>query len=598
MRIRKLAWQFFLVCFVIISVTIWITTWYSARVYNQLYLENTVNDVSRFAYLIQRQLTDYISDPDRHGSLDSLCKTIGHSISVRITVVLPSGKVIGDSQRNPDSMENHGNRPEILKAFSGGRGVQQRFSTSMQDEMLYVAFPIFTSNKTAVAALRMSVSINAIKKQERQFYLRVVFASLIIFALLLLVSYLLSKHLSKLISQITEGAKRFASGDLNFRLPVAHGEELGVLASSLNRMASTLDDRIVTITRQHNQSKAILNSMTEGVIAIDAQEKIISINPAAASLFSVPDGSVSDKWLHEIIRNSTLQRFTTHVLSSDTIVETTFILHTPNGNLNVNASGTILNNEKSGPEGAVLVFNDITRLKKLENIRKEFVANVSHELRTPLTSIKGFVETIQTGNYQLPGEVSEFLNIISSKTDRLCRIVDDLLSLSSIERDYEHHEISFINSELKTVLEDAIKTCTGKANEKNTRILLSMEQPVQVVMNTSLIEQAIVNLIDNAIKYSNEGSDIVISANKSDQKIIISVSDQGIGIPREHLDRIFERFYRVDKARSRKLGGTGLGLSIVKNIVATHNGQVFAESEPGKGSTFKIILPEKQAFQG
>jgi len=596
MRIRKLAWQFFLVCFVIISVTIWITTWYSARVYNQLYLENTINDVSRFAYLIQRQIADYISDPDRYGSLDSLCKTIGNSISVRITVVLPSGKVISDSQINPDTMENHGNRQEILKALGGDKGVEQRFSTSMHDEMLYVAFPIYTYNNKIDAVLRLSVSINAIKKQEHQFYFRVVLSSLIIFTFLLLVSYLLSMHLSKLISQITEGAQRFASGDLNFRLPVAHGEELGVLASSLNKMASTLDGRIATITRQHNQSKAILSSMTEGVIAIDSDENIITINPAAARLFNVTDASVTGKWLHEIIRNSTLQRFTTHVLSSDIVVETTFVLHTPNGNLNINASGTILNNDKNEPEGAVLVFNDITRLKKLENIRKEFVANVSHELRTPLTSIKGFVETIQTGKYQLPGDVSEFLNIISSKTDRLCRIVDDLLSLSSIERDHEHHEISFVNSDLKTVLEDAIKTCTGKANEKNTKILLSMEQPVQVAINPSLIEQAVVNLIDNAIKYSNDFSEIIVSVNKDNQKIIISVSDQGIGIPREHLDRIFERFYRVDKARSRKLGGTGLGLSIVKNIVAAHNGQVLVNSELGKGSTFKIILPEKRTF--
>lgn len=590
MRIRKLTWQFFFVCFAISTVTLWITTWYSSRVYNSLCLHSITKDVSTSAYLLQREMSRYIADPQNYNTINSLCKQIGPTIGKRITVVHPSGKVIGDSDKNPDSMENHANRPEILQAISGQEGIEQRFSSTLQENMLYVALPVYTADSLG-GAVRLAVSLNAIRKQEHQFYLQVAIASLIILMLLILISYILLQRFSKPIQQINDGAKRFAAGELHFSLPVPECEELGELADSLNRMASTLDDRIKTITRQHNESKAILSSMTEGVIAIDADERIISINPAAARLFNVPDVSIKGKWLHEVIRNSTLQRFLTLVLSCDTIVETTFILHSKNGDLHIKASGTILGESKNGPDGAVLVFNNITQLRKLENIRKEFVSNVSHELRTPLTSIKGFVETIRNGNYLLPAEVTDFLEIISTKTDRLCSIVDDILSLSSIERDYEHREISFTDSDIKTVLSDAIRTCTEKAIENNMKINLSMDQSINIMMNVPLIEQAVINLIDNAIKYSSKGNEVLISANQSNADMVISVTDQGIGIPKEHHDRIFERFYRVDKARSRKLGGTGLGLSIVKNIVVAHNGQVMVESEPGKGSIFKIILP-------
>ncbi len=353
MRIRKLTWQFFLVCFVISTITLWITTWYSARVYNSLYLQSTTRDVSTSAYLLQREVSQYIADTSRYCSINSLCKQIGQTIGMRITVVNPSGKVIGDSEINPDSMENHANRPEILKAISGQKGIQQRFSSTLQENMLYVALPVYTQDSLG-GAVRIAVSLNAIRKQEHQFYLRVALASLIIFLLLILTSYILSQRLSEPIRQIKDGAKRFAAGELHLSLPVPKGEELGELADSLNRMASILDERIKTVTRQHNESKAILSSMTEGVIAIDADERIISINPAAARLFNVPDISIKGKWLHEVIRNSTLQRFLTLVLSCDTIVETTFILHSKNGDLHIKASGTILGESKSGPEGAVL----------------------------------------------------------------------------------------------------------------------------------------------------------------------------------------------------------------------------------------------------
>jgi two-component system phosphate regulon sensor histidine kinase PhoR len=228
-------------------------------------------------------------------------------------------------------------------------------------------------------------------------------------------------------------------------------------------------------------------------------------------------------------------------------------------------------------------------------MRKDFVSNVSHELRTPLTSIKGFVETIRSGNYQLPDEVTRFLAIISSKTDNLCSIVEDILTLSSIERDNEHREISMISNNIKSIMQDAIDTCHWKAVKKNISIKLECQPEVYCCINAPLIEQAIVNLLDNAIKYSNENTDIVITVKSSETELRISVQDHGCGISEEHLGRVFERFYRVDKARSRKLGGTGLGLSIVKNIISAHSGNVTVNSKIGLGSTFEICLPQKNS---
>lgn len=223
-------------------------------------------------------------------------------------------------------------------------------------------------------------------------------------------------------------------------------------------------------------------------------------------------------------------------------------------------------------------------------MRKEFVANVSHELRTPLTSVKGFVESIRHGGYDLPEDVSKFLGIISAKTDRLCSMVDDILSLSAIEREYEQRDVHIEPTRIKTVLDDAINTCLAKAELKSIAIKTTCDETIEVKTNADLLEQALLNLIDNAIKYSPEGKAVLVNAEKKDGRVQISVSDEGIGIPSEHLHRVFERFYRVDKARSRKVGGTGLGLAIVKNICLLINAKVTVESLVGKGSTFRIEL--------
>jgi two-component system phosphate regulon sensor histidine kinase PhoR len=254
------------------------------------------------------------------------------------------------------------------------------------------------------------------------------------------------------------------------------------------------------------------------------------------------------------------------------------------------AKGSALRGVEGDTIGAVIVLDDMTNLKRLENVRREFVANVSHELKTPVTSIKGFVETLQEGAIKKPEEAERFLDIISRQADRLNSIIEDLLLLSRIEQSGEKKEVEFIEAGLKSALESAIETCSGKASEKNISIDLNCEDTLTARINPALLEQAVVNLIDNAIKASDEGSSIKVGASQKDEQVIIEVIDRGVGIEKEHLPRLFERFYRIDKARSRQLGGTGLGLAIVKHIAQAHGGGVDVESSPGEGSRFSIFL--------
>jgi two-component system phosphate regulon sensor histidine kinase PhoR len=399
------------------------------------------------------------------------------------------------------------------------------------------------------------------------------------------------------LEEMEKGANRFASGDLDYRLPVWGAEELVSLGETMNRMAARVGERIRTITQEKNEIETVLSSMDEAVLVMDMNERIIRFNQAAACLFDVTPSTAQDRSIQEVIRNTDLQRLVTKTLStqepqgSPVAVEGDIILYNGSERF-LQAHGTILRDLKGEKLGALIVLNDITRLKVLENVRRDFVANVSHELKTPITSIKGFVETLKEGAMNYPEDRIRFLDIIARHADRLNAIIEDLLSLSRIEQDAEREQIVLSDERIKEAIDSAILVCSAKAHEKGIKIDLTCDEGLKAKINLPLLEQAVVNLIDNAIKYSGPEGTIRIEAAKIGQETIIKVCDWGCGIPKEHLPRIFERFYRVDKARSRKLGGTGLGLAIVKHIVHAHGGRITVESAPDKGSTFSICLPD------
>jgi two-component system phosphate regulon sensor histidine kinase PhoR len=361
----------------------------------------------------------------------------------------------------------------------------------------------------------------------------------------------------------------------------------------MNLMAVQLNARLRTIAQQRNEREAILSSMSEGVLALDASERIVSINHAAADLLGLDSEEVIGNAIYEVARIPSLQEFVEKALRSPDTIETEISLPGATER-SLQAHGTVLHDSSGERAGVVLVFSDITRLKKLENIRRDFVANVSHELKTPITAITGSTETLLGGALSNPDDSRRFLEMIARHSDRLNNLVDDLLSLARIESEAEQNQINLTRGNVIDVLQASIRTCQEKSSQHNVSLTCSCETSLEANINPEQLEQAISNLIHNAIKHSDDGSTVSIEATTSETEVVISVRDSGTGIAAEHHTRLFERFYRVDQARSRQEGGTGLGLAIVKHIALVHGGRVGVESSLGKGSTFSIYLPALQ----
>lgn len=596
---RKLVWLLFFTYLLIMGIPAALITWYASDSYSKFYTQQVVEDLKARAWLIASQMEQHLVSLSP-ANTDSLCKALAKKVHTRFTIIAPNGKVLGDSEKNPDSMENHANRREIVAALGGATGVSDRYSYTLEEELMYVAVPVYYRGAVA-QVVRTAFPVAVIKNAMGALYGRIAVAVLVMALFAALVSYLVSRNISAPITAMKRGAQRFAGGDFGTKLPVSGYEEAADLAAGLNEMARQLSDRLATITRQKNELDAVLSSMIEGVVAIDAEERIITINSAAAELFSIDREHSKGKWIGEALRNIEVQDFLIATLKAEGPAECELLLPV-RGNSRGNGAqkdlelflqlhGSALRDGEGRTIGALMVVNDITTIKRLENVRKDFVANVSHELRTPLTSIKGYVETLQSGALDNRAEAERFLSIISGQVDRINSIVEDLLSLSRIERDAERQAIDLSPGALSEVVLTAADTCRHKASLKNITLEVSCDKTITALMEKSLLEQAVVNLIDNAINYSDEKKTVWIKGEVSGGEAVISVRDEGIGIPQEHIERIFERFYRVDKARSRKLGGTGLGLSIVKHIVLAHKGRVSVESAVGKGSTFTVALP-------
>jgi len=591
MRRGKLFWQIYPWFLVVSLFAVLSISFYSVRSVYQFHLHQVSNELETQAYLVKQELEsqEYLSSPQL---VDKLCKRISDSSSIRITVILKDGKVIGDSLEDPKTMANHSDRPEMIEALEGKIGRSIRFSPTLHKDMMYIAVPVHSQGQI-VGGVRTSAFLKSIYQAVLTVSSQIFLVGLIFVLISGFLTLALVRKFTKPLENLKKGAEAFARGQLGHYLAPTGSEEIAGISEAMNKMALQLEERINQITAQQNQQEAILSSMLEGVIAVDSQGEIILLNQSAERMLGISQRQAQGKGIEEMIRNPGLQN----------LVQKTFLAQKPlkaelafgyGEDKFIQARSVIILDERKNCLGVVITLNDITQLKRLENMRKEFVGDVSHELKTPITAIKGFVETLQDGTIKDPQSAERFLSIIKANAERLNAIIEDLLLLSRIEQEEEKGEFKDRKIErfkVQELFNSALEAVSEKANKKGMTIEMEIDDEPDVKVNNQLMAQAIINLLDNAIKYSELGKKIKLKARREGKQVLIIVEDQGWGIGSEHLPRIFERFYRVDKSRSRELGGTGLGLAIVKHIVQAHQGSVSVESEPGKGSKFFIYLP-------
>jgi two-component system phosphate regulon sensor histidine kinase PhoR len=556
--------------------------------------ENAYNNIKEELYkelALSRNFLEQAYTQDLSTSnMKQAADLISGLLDTRVTIIASNGEVLGDSElsyREIEQVENHLYRLEVQDAINKGRGQSRRYSETLDKDMLYVAMP-FGPNKT-LGVIRLAVPLSEIKLIS--LYLnRLLLVSLVIaFILAIVIAFFSSLIISKPIKEVAWVSKSIAAGDYTKRILIDSKDELGDLARAFNNMSEQIRTRIDEVIAERARLEAVLLSMFEGVMVLDAQGKIRLMNQRLKDYLKVEEDPMGKKPL-EVIRNIEIQEIVDKSLEINKGLESREIsvLMPEEKMLSIHAT-PIVSQDKT--EGSVLVFYDITDLRRLEKIRQDFVANVSHELRTPISSIKGYAETLLEGALDDKENARDFIEIIHSDSERLATLINDILDLSKIESG--QLKLDFKAISINPIIKKVVTLLSKQAKAKGIKIELDIPKKIPKVMaDKERIAQVVLNLLDNAIKYNKLNGKVTISY-KEDKKLLkVNIADTGLGIPAKDLDRVFERFYRVDKARSRELGGTGLGLSIVKHIIDAHGGKVAVESTLDKGSTFSISLPK------
>ena len=519
------------------------------------------------------------------GALQKWVKEMAES-GARVTVIARDGKVLADLQSDVQTMENHAGRPEIRDAFAKGEGHSTRYSITIRRELLYYAVSQDVGGPAPVV-LRLAIPLATVQELVGSFRRNLWFASFFILLLAAGAALMVSRGLSDRIERLKEFSRRVAEGDFRPIPADASGDALDKLGASLNQTAARMDQTIRTLTQERNLSSAILGSMVEGVAVVNGAERLVFANQSFADILELYEAPKPGRALVEVVRQTEMIEAVRKVLVGEPRVESEIATGTLRQRF---FAATVAAVHAGDTIGAVVVLHDITELRKLERIRRDFVANVSHEFRTPLTAIQGFAETLLGGAINDPQNRERFLEIIVEHSRRLARLTEDLLMLSKMDADRLELEIRRVNA--KQLIELCVETARHRAAEKEIEISVQQSNGVpDIAADRRRLAEVLQNLLDNAVQYTLARGKIAVRAESRNGEVVFTVADTGIGIPKADQPRIFERFYRVDVARSRELGGTGLGLSIAKHIVEVHGGRIWVDSEVGRGSQFHFSVP-------
>jgi two-component system phosphate regulon sensor histidine kinase PhoR len=590
MKIKSLKLKLILSFVFVIIFTFGLVAFFLDKTLEENSLRELKSSLINQAYLIEAQLSPKLIRFSDLPALETLTKDLSLKIKSRITIIDTQGKVLTDSEESQSgvsAMDNHASRPEVKLALDGLIGEEIRYSPTLKINMLYVAVPIRVG-KSVGGVIRLALPLANVEKMLKSIRNAIIFS--IIFALILafVLGSLFTSGIIKPVNKIIQVSRKYSSGDFSHKIYHDSQDEIGELADTLNKMASDIEGKIKDVSSHSQQLKAVFNSMIEGVILTDQIGRVASINQAVERIFVVRRQNVEGKVFLEAIRNNDIAEVISTILNLGEPLSKEITLAYPVQRIfEVNATPIFYNNAISG---CLVVIHDITEIRRLETMRQDFVANVSHELKTPLTSIKGFVETLLSGALEDKENNRNFLKIIQDHAGRLDNLVDDLLSLSHLES--RGMVINKKDFDLSSQVKEVIQGFKSQIKNKDIEVINQLPQELLINADKNRIEQVFVNLIDNAVKFNKNRGYIKIYNQLSEGNIKIIIEDSGMGIPQRDISRIFERFYRVDKARSRELGGTGLGLSIVKHIVELHGGIAGVESTEGFGSKFWFIIPK------
>ncbi|HUO78011.1 MAG TPA: ATP-binding protein [Thermodesulfovibrionales bacterium] len=558
----------------------------------ELYLSNVVKSTHvselKQSLLVQGNLIAEEIPLTLPVDLDDFCKKYKEKTGARITIIDSSGRVIGDSDESSAKMENHADRPEIRDAAIGNAGSSIRFSKTLGKNLFYLAIPVIHGSEKIF--LRLSMPLHEVEVAVAKTRMSVLFASFAVLFIAILMGLFQTRRITKSIEEITAFSREVTTGHLGRRLFLKEKGEIGELAKNINDMAHEMKARLKQSEEERHKVEAILRNLSDGLMLVDTKGRILLCNEAVRKLFAI-ETEIEGSTVAESLRNAELMEVIDEVIREEGPVSHEIsVAHPRELSLMITSTPFYAYSVNEKLSGVVITLHDITRLKHLEEMRKDFVANVSHEIKTPITAIKGFAETLLDGAIDDKENARKFLETIKNHSERLNSLVSDLLTLSRIEMgdiDLHKHNVNINN-----IIDTVFTTLRDKAEAKGLFLKKALPpEPFEISADRDKLIQVLLNLVDNGIKFSDEGG-VTVGMEKDGEHTILFVEDRGTGIPRKHLPRLGERFYRVDKARSRELGGTGLGLAIVKHLVKAHGWNMEIESTQGRGTKVKILTSE------